>query len=112
VSSFSSESLEKAVAAIRVGAEPVEVAGDGPLAARLRERASLEHGSPSGRPRTVVDTTGDLAKIERLLARVADLGTVVLAGPPLAPEGTIDLYSDVHVRGLTVIALAAPGEGE
>jgi hypothetical protein len=56
------------------------------------------------RPRRLVDETGDVAEIERLLGLVADLGEVVLAGPPLPSEGTIDLYRDLHVRGLTLIA--------
>ena len=54
-------------------------------------------------PRRLVDETGDVDEVERLLARVADLGEVVLAGPPLRRNATIDLYADLHVRGLTMI---------
>jgi len=39
------------------------------------------------------------------MQRVDDLGTVVLAGPPVDADGTVDLYADVHVRGLTVIGV-------
>jgi hypothetical protein len=54
------------------------------------------------RPRRLVDETGDVAEVERLLAEVADHGEVVLAGPRLPTDATIDLYRDLHVRGLTL----------
>ena len=59
------------------------------------------------RPHRLVDETGDVAEVERLLDRVADLGEVVLAGPPLPRDATIDLYANIHVRGITLITGAA-----
>ena len=54
-------------------------------------------------PLRLVDETGDPVEVERLLQRVGDLGVVVLAGPPLPRDATIDLYADLHVRGITLI---------
>ena len=56
------------------------------------------------RPERLTDATGDPAEVERLLGEVRDLGVVVLAGPPLPQDASIDLYTDLHVRGLTLIA--------
>lgn len=67
-----------------------------------------EH-SPGERPFTV-EVAGGLGDLELALVRVDDLGTVTFAGPPLASDSTIDLYADLHVRGLTVVF--APGERE
>ena len=79
----------------------------GPLADALRDRLA----GPAAPPAAIVDTTGDPAGIAGGLARVDDLGTVVLAGP--VPEGPValDLYADVHVRGLTVVGVAPDGGG-
>ena len=105
-------SLDATLAAARQGAGPVEVDGFGPLATELRERLEVA-GPPAGeRPGTVVETTGDLARIESAIQRVDDLGTVVLAGHPADVDTTIDLYADVHVRGLTLITVVPdPDEG-
>jgi hypothetical protein len=91
---------------------PVEVSGDGERARRLTE---LVGGHPSGAgqvvaPGTVIDTTGTAEGLQRAFARVAALGTVILAGPePIRPVA-LDLHDDVHVRGLTIIGLGAqPG---
>lgn len=98
-------SLEAVLAAARQGPAPVEVAGSGELAQELRAQLGT---SGEGRAGTIVETTGELSSIELAMARVEDLGTIVLAGPPMGEDATVDLYSDIHVRGLTVIALV-PG---
>ncbi len=92
----------------RRGPSPVEVTGTGSLADQLRQQL---HGSgPGGRqPGTVVDTTGDPQQLERVMQRVDDLGMVILSGPPLPDHATIELYADVHVRGLTVICVPSGG---
>lgn len=98
---------EDALAALPAGSGSVEVTGDGALAAALRARLGARLGVAAPQPpRAAIDTTGDPAVIGDLLARVADLGTVVLAGPPPAGGVELDLYRDVHVRGLTVTGLA------
>ena len=61
-------------------------------------------------PAVVVEETGEPAEIERALAQVEDLGTVVLAAPVADPEAMIDLYADLHVRGLTLVT-APPDDG-
>ena len=62
------------------------------------------------RPAVVVEDTGDPAAIERALEQVDELGTVVLAAPISRPEVMIDLYADLHVRGLTLVT-APPDDG-
>ena len=61
-------------------------------------------------PAVVVEETGDPAEIERALAQAEDLGTVVLAAPVSEQEAAIDLYADLHVRGLTLVT-APPDDG-
>lgn len=85
---------------------PIEIVGEGPLAdelrARLGDRARLHPDGPSA----IIDTTGDAAAVVSALQRVDDLGTVVLAGPQRSKPVALDLYADVHVRGLTIIGVA------
>lgn len=99
-------SAEAVLAALGDLPGPVEVRGDNRLAAELQER--LADRSAAERPAIVVETDGDPGSIRAALARVDDLGAVILAGPPPGPMA-LDLYRDLHVRGLTVIGLA-PGE--
>lgn len=60
-------------------------------------------------PELVVERTGTADGVRAALAQVADLGTVVLAAPLSAPV-ELDLYADLHVRGLTLLG-AAPDAG-
>lgn len=101
--------LAAVLEAARRGPAPVEVTGTGSLADELREQLRAS-GPGGGRPGTVVDTTGDLQQLEQVLQRVDDLGVVILSGPPLTEHATIELYADVHVRGLTVVCVP-PGGG-
>jgi hypothetical protein len=79
---------------------PVEVRGRGLVAAFVRILLGVEDEAP-GRPSVIVDTTGGAAAIADATRRLADLGALVLAAPT---EGSIslDLYPDVHLRGLTL----------
>jgi threonine dehydrogenase-like Zn-dependent dehydrogenase len=86
----------------------VEVVGTGPLAHELRARLGTR-ARVEGRPDAVVDTTGTTAALVAALARVADLGTVVLAAPQDPDEVPLDLYPDLHLRGLVLLGL--PGTG-
>jgi threonine dehydrogenase-like Zn-dependent dehydrogenase len=92
-------------AALPAGGGPLEVSGENALAQALRERLG---GDPPGatRPRVVVETTGGGDAIRAALARVADLGTVVLAGAIDRAPIELDLYADLHVRGLTIVGVA------
>ena len=111
---MSDAAIQAIVGALPAGEEPVEVLGDGPLARALRARLRLEATvlAPDARPAVIVETTGDAAAIGAALARVADLGTVVLAGTCGAGSAPValDLYADLHVRGLTVVGVPLPGE--
>ena len=97
------------VAAAASGPRPVEVAGSGELAAAIRAQLGGGDGSPEERPGTIVETTGEVAGIQAALARVRDLGLVVLVVPPAPDAPDLDLYADLHVRGLTVVGVAQPG---
>jgi len=105
----SDAALDGVVAAIGSAAGSVEVLGDGAFARALRAR--LGTGIPpagDARPAVVVETSGDAAALGAALARVDDLGTVVLAGPVAGAEPVaLDLYADLHVRGLTLVGVPA-----
>jgi hypothetical protein len=88
-----------------------EVIGKGVVAAMVRRlvpRASGGGSDRDGPPRTIVDTTGDPAVLEPATRRLADLGTLVLAGEPLGRRLSLDLYPDVHRRGLRLVGVAPP----
>jgi hypothetical protein len=96
------------------GLGPVEVNGSGLIARRLRrllgEAAAGGDGwaTQGSRPAAIVETTGDPAAILESTRRVADLGTVVLVGEGLSRQFDLNLYTDVHVRGLTLLGVAPP----
>ena len=101
--------IDAVIAALPAGAAAVEVAGDGELASALRARVAAIAAPAGSRPAVVIETTGDGAAVQAALRRVADLGTVVLAGPPPAVAVALDLYGDLHVRGLTLVGTPGPG---
>jgi D-arabinose 1-dehydrogenase-like Zn-dependent alcohol dehydrogenase len=100
-----------AVHAVPPDASPVEVIGEGGLAVAARDRLS-GRASSSSAPAAMIETTGEPREIEAALRRVDDLGTLVLAGPAPRRPVPLDLYADLHVRGLTVIGVAGAGETE
>ena len=102
--------VESAVAALPDDVMQVEVVGEGGLPEALRARLSGRVRAGGERPAAVIETTGELPEIEAALRRVDDLGTVVLAGPPPTRPAPLDLYADLHVRGLTVIGVAGGEE--
>jgi hypothetical protein len=90
-----------AAAARRVGG-PAAVNGRG-LVARFTEiLLGLEESQD--RPSVIVDTIGSDEAIAEATRAVADLGTIVLAAPT-EPSISLDLYPDVHLRGLTLVGL-------
>lgn len=109
---MSEAAIAAAAAACPPGGEPVEVVGAGPLADALRARFDAgPSAAGDALPAVVIETTGNPEAVRAALERVADLGTVVLAGPPQPAPAPLDLYSDVHVRGLTLVGVPAPPEG-
>jgi len=97
----------EAVARVPEGSGPVEVLGQGLVAAEARRL--LPAGTGNGdRPRCVIDATGDPEKIVAALGELDDLGTLVAAGPLGARSFPINLYQDIHLRGLKVVGVAPP----
>jgi threonine dehydrogenase-like Zn-dependent dehydrogenase len=105
-----------AVAREAVAAAPgasVEVTGAGPLAAEARRLLAADGRlAPDGHeaPDAIVETTGDPAVIVAATERVAAMGTIALAGEPQGPL-RLDVYKDVHVRGLRLVGIGRP-DGE
>jgi len=97
--------IEAAGAAASAGEGPCVVLGSGPAAERLRSRVETAGADAQAPPGVVVETTGTVEGLQEALAMVRDLGTVVLAGPAPAEGAVIDLYADLHLRGLTVIGV-------
>jgi threonine dehydrogenase-like Zn-dependent dehydrogenase len=98
-----------AIASLPDGEGLVEVVGTGALADEvrrllLRERVRLPRADE--RPTAIIETTGKPAALETALQRVDDLGTVVLAGPLPTRPLALDLYADLHVRGLTLVGVS------
>jgi O-succinylbenzoate synthase len=87
-----------------VGHAPAQVLGDGFVAGALR--AAL--AAPGERSEAVIDCAGDPDRLLDAIARVRDLGVVILAGEPVGRELAIDLYVDVHRRGLHVLGAPRP----
>ena len=87
----------------------VEVIGAGLVAHEARTLLGRRNGT-GDRPAAIVDCSGDPAGVLDAIRRVCDLGVVVLAGEPLGRQLAIDLYVDVHRRGLRLIGAPRPGD--
>ena len=92
----------------------VDVTGSGVVASSIRSvlpasAAPLPRGARRGahpeRFLAVVDTTGSSAVIMAAATRLADGGTIVLAGPSASPPSPVNMYSDVHRRGLRLVGI-------
>jgi hypothetical protein len=103
---------QAAVAAVEgVSGDSIEVVGSGLIALQVRAllgHRSSENGRSTEQPRIVIDTTGDPEVIVDATRRIAALGTVVLAGEGLGRKAEMNLYPDVHVRGLTLVGVSPP----
>jgi hypothetical protein len=101
-----------------VGLSPVHVTGTGVVATITRTLLGgrlAPTPTEAERPRAVIETTGDPEVILEATQTVSDLGVVVLAGESGGRHLDIDLYHDVHVRGLelagvTPVQIADDGE--
>jgi hypothetical protein len=92
-------------------ADPVEVVGTGLIAdvARhlLGDRVATEGNETL--PGAVIEATADPARIVAATRRLADRGVLVLAGEPAGRRLDVDLYTDVHRRGLEIVGVGRPG---
>jgi hypothetical protein len=103
------ELARRAVGALD-GAASAIVLGSGTVARHARRLlAASGVPDPGDAPAdAIVAATGDPESISEALRRVASLGTVVLIGEPLGRHAPVDLYSDLHARGLTLVGIARP----
>jgi len=103
-------SVARDAAAAVAGLPPgsIEVTGSGLIAHRVRVLVGDAPARSAEHPRAVVDLTGDPVVIADAARRVADLGTVVLAGEALGRRAEMNLYADVHLRGLTLVGVPPP----
>lgn len=79
---------------------PVTVTGRGIIAELVRRR--LPTASPEPSPAVIVDTTGDAETIAQAASDLADGGTLIVAGELAGRALPMNLYTDVHRRGLLV----------
>lgn len=99
-------------AAVAAGASLAEVTGDGLIAAETRRLlAGTRAPGEDEQPEAIVDASGDPGAIAAACARVADLGTIVLAGEAAGRSAPFDLYTHVHGRGLRMIGVPRPLAG-
>lgn len=89
----------------------VEVVGDGAVARSIRAEWSAQR-SAGDAPDVIVDLTGDPEAITAAVSRLADLGTLILAGGPAARPVDLDFYPDVHVRGLRLVGVPDAGNAD
>jgi hypothetical protein len=101
---------ERAVAAAGDGAESAVVIGTGTVARHVRRLLAAKgiQAPAEARPGAIVEATGDPRSLADALQQVASLGTIVLVGEPLGRAASLNLYSDLHVRGLTLVGVARP----
>jgi hypothetical protein len=102
----------RAIALLDGATRSVRVEGVG-LVAEMIRRSVADHGAASvrpTRPAAIVDVTGDPDRIIEATRLVGDLGTIVLAGESLGRRLDLDLYADVHSRGLTVRGISTPSD--
>ena len=111
---------EAALALASIACDAVAAAGDGPVAvtgsgfiaqdARRRLAAGGRLAAAGERsPAAVIETTGDPRAVVAATRQVRNLGRVVLAGEPLDRAYPLDVYADLHLRGLHLIARGRPG---
>ena len=91
--------VRRVLDALHAEAGTVAVVGHDSLAVELLQ----QFGATTATPTIVVETTGTTEGVAAALSEVADLGHVVLAGRTSAEMPDLDLYADLHVRGLTLL---------
>ena len=109
---FISVARSAAAAVEDVSADSIDVVGAGIVASATRSvPAGIPNCPPAARrPAAIVEATGEAANIREACGRVEDLGIVVLAGETNRRAVELNLYPDVHVRGLTLVGVPRPSE--
>jgi hypothetical protein len=87
-----------------IGAGRIEVVGTGFLAALVRTLLGSKSIPPGSGPEVVVDVTGDPDELVAATRRLEPMGSLMMMGESVRPLD-IDLYPDVHVRGLRLVGL-------
>jgi hypothetical protein len=100
-----------AAAVAALPSDSVEVNGRGFVAEEVRRLLGGGSVGDSRRPLGCVDTTGSPDALVELTGRVEESGVVALAGEPLQRATPLNLYADVHRRGLTLVGVPPPLEG-
>jgi hypothetical protein len=103
------DAAARAAASWPVRAEgPTEVWGRGAVAlaaGRALGVQARDRALRGERPAAVVETTGDPDRINEATRVLADLGTLVLVGEALGRHLSLNLYADVHSRGLRIVGI-------
>jgi hypothetical protein len=100
---------DAAVAVEGVPSASVAVTGRGLIAQHVREMVGCPAAaSGAERPAAIVETTGDPGVIVEATRTLNDQGTLVLVGETLGRQLDMNLYPDVHRRGLTLIGVGNP----
>jgi hypothetical protein len=90
-----------------VPGDRVEVTGAGFVAGAVRRLVGSPSAAKDGlRPLAVVDTTGDPEQVLEATRRLDDLGVLALAGETAGRSVDLDLYPDVHLRGLRIVGVS------
>ena len=89
-----------------VAPERVEVVGAG-LVAELVRRGCAHRGDQPGAPHAVIECSGREEAVLAATERLAGGGLLVLAGE-YNPPPDLDLYRDVHRRGLRLVGVPGP----
>lgn len=96
------------VAAPAAGLSCVEVLGGGAVAAAVRTLTGSKPLTENERPQCLIVVGGGADAIVAATERVPDAGLVVLAVERLGEPIEINLYRDIHRRGLRVIGVPGP----
>jgi hypothetical protein len=99
---------EAATALDGVARDRIDVVGRGFSSGLVRQVLELTPGDQALPPEAVVDVSGDVAELVAATRRLAPLGTLVVMGEPSGRSLEIDLYPDVHVRGLRLVGAPLP----
>lgn len=103
---------DRAVSAVAGLSGTIDVVGSGALAGGIEELLRRRNGASqrSDRPAAIIVTEGRHEALLAATRTVADLGVVVIALETTEPVA-LDLYPDVHSRGVTLRGVPGPLAG-